>query len=185
MEPADSSRVAAAAGRRIDAEGAQPPCFPNAAVPGVGAEVRRLLASERIGTVVASAACGADIVALEAGASLGLHLVIVLPFAAQRFRGTSVVDRGGDWGERFDALLARPGIELIELQSSEGPDDAAYAEATERIVAEAHGRSIPGEASLAIAIWEGTPRAGTDATKDFIDRAIAAGMQVHSVVCSG
>ncbi|HEV8548914.1 MAG TPA: patatin-like phospholipase family protein [Polyangiaceae bacterium] len=182
MKKAKRLGVAAVAGRRIDAEGATPARFPSAAVPLVHGDVTRLYVEHEIGTVVASAACGADIVALEAALELGLDWVIVLPFAASRFRETSVVDRGGDWGQRFDRLLNQPRATVIVLPPLAGSDDAAYAEATRRILSEAESRAPAEQSPFAIAVWDGAPRSGTDATKDFLDRAKAAGMWVCEVI---
>ena len=52
-----------------------------------------------------SAACGADILCLEAVRELGGETHVVLPFPAEEFRRTSVEIAAGDWGARFDRLL--------------------------------------------------------------------------------
>ena len=64
------------------------------------------MAAERAAVLVCSVACGADLVALEAAERLGRRRRIVLPFAAERFRMTSVTDRPGDWGPMFDRMIA-------------------------------------------------------------------------------
>jgi hypothetical protein len=186
MTSGEPTGVAALAGRRIDAEDAKERRFPSTAVERVKDDLRQLLTEHRIGTLVCSAACGADIVALEAALELGLRRVIVLPFERARFRSTSVVDRGGDWGERFDKLLDAPdaGRELIVLNPPAGSEEQAYAQATRRILEEARGRAPANSNAVAIAVWEGQPRAGTDATQDFIERAQAAGMSVQVVLSS-
>jgi predicted acylesterase/phospholipase RssA len=147
-------------------------------------DIQRLLVEYGIGTLVSSAACGADIVALEVAAELGLRLVIVLPFERDEFRVTSVTDRGEGWGARFDALLDAPNLprELIVLTRTSGSDDEAYAEATKRLLTEASQRAPKGTSPLAIVAWEGRARAGTDATRDFLDRATAAGMITRVVI---
>lgn len=50
-------------------------------------------------------AAGADIIAAEAALAVGAELHIVLPSDPQDFRQSSVDPLGGDWGDRFDALL--------------------------------------------------------------------------------
>ena len=52
-----------------------------------------------------AAACGADILALEVARELGLWCRVVLPFDRAKFRDSSVTDRGGDWGERYDRIV--------------------------------------------------------------------------------
>ena len=47
--------------------------------------------------LVCSAACGADLIALQAAGRVSLRRRIVLPFEPSRFRDSSVVDRPGDW----------------------------------------------------------------------------------------
>jgi hypothetical protein len=186
MNADERTGVAAVAGRRIDAEDATERRFPSAEVERVKDDLRQLLTEHHIGTLVCSAACGTDIVALEAAVELGLHLVIVLPFEPARFRTTSVVDRGGDWGERFDELLgsANPKRELIVLEPTTGSESAAYAQATRCIIAEAQKRAPTADSAVAIAVWEGQWRAGTDETQDFIDQAKTAGLSVRVVISS-
>jgi len=56
--------------------------------------------------VYGSAACGGDLLCLEAARELGCETHIVLPFPPQDFRVASVDFAGGDWGNRFEAALA-------------------------------------------------------------------------------
>jgi hypothetical protein len=72
--------VVAFAGRRIDAEGAKAARFPFANVGAVRAAIGASL--ERIAPylLIASAACGADLMALQAAASGHIRMRIVLPF---------------------------------------------------------------------------------------------------------
>jgi hypothetical protein len=95
----------ALAGRRIDAADAEEPRFPLASVVLVRERLRDLFVRRGASTLVCSAACGADLVALEAAEQLGLRRRVVLPFAAERFRETSVTDRPGDWGLLYDRAI--------------------------------------------------------------------------------
>jgi hypothetical protein len=83
------------------------PRFPLEAVPTVRRRLADLLAKERAVALVCSAACGADLVALEEAERLGLRRRIVLPFPPERFRKTSVTDRPGA-GVRCSTALLRP-----------------------------------------------------------------------------
>jgi hypothetical protein len=47
--------------------------------------------------VVASAACGSDLIALDVAGELGLERRVILPFEPNRFAETSVEDRPGEW----------------------------------------------------------------------------------------
>jgi hypothetical protein len=171
------------AGRRIDAATASKPSFPESSEREVKLAVVRAFRERQVELVVASAACGADIVALEAARELGLRFRIVLPFEPARFRETSVVDRGESWGPRYDALLeaAQARSDVVIVTESATDDDGAYALATRRILDEA--RTAAGAPALvfALAIWDEQPRATTDATREFVELARSAGMEIVTV----
>ncbi len=134
--------VIALAGRRIDGPDTDPPRFPLDHVPLVRRRIADLLSEEHTEALVCSAACGADLIALEEAERLGLRRRIVLPFPPNRFRETSVTDRPGNWGPLFDRLVAAAESDgdLVTL-SSTGDDDAAYAAANEVIIKEAEALS--------------------------------------------
>lgn len=186
MNPSGST-VAAVAGRRIDAPNTSVSSFAPGAVGRVAAEVKRLFARHNVEVVVASAACGADIVALEVARACGIRTRIVLPFPSARFRQTSVIDRGEEWGARYDVLTddAKRHGDLVVLEpGSHDDDNAAYGAATTRIIQEALTLALSQATSakpLAIAIWDERPRETNDATKDFLDRASRAGFECQSV----
>ena len=48
--------------------------------------------------LIRSAACGADLLALDIAGEFGVERHVVLPFAVQAFRASSVTDRPGEWG---------------------------------------------------------------------------------------
>jgi hypothetical protein len=130
--------VVALSGRRIDAPGTTPPRFPAANVDAVRGRIRAAL--ERLGAevLVCSAACGADQLALEAAGGLGVTRRVILPFAESRFRVTSVVDRGVEWGEPFDRMMAelRTANAVITLAGLEDAT-ASYAAANLAILDDA------------------------------------------------
>src|SRR5262249_57638920 len=80
-------------GRRIDGEPTATPRFPFDQVDRVGMEIADQLRRTQAVALVCSAACGADLIALETAQKMGLPTRIILPFSAARFRETSVVDR--------------------------------------------------------------------------------------------
>jgi hypothetical protein len=183
MDP-DVPTVAAVAGRRVDAPDSAAPRFPAQAVPRVAEAVKKLLAEHHVVAVVASAACGADIVALEAASDLGIRTRIVLPFDAERFLRTSVADRGEEWGDRYRAVLQRATArgDVVVIEEGPGTDDQAYARATERILSETQALARSnGARAIALAIWDEKPRSGTDATRDFIDSARRQEMATFSI----
>jgi len=182
-----SSSVICLAGRRIDQAGATPPRFPLGNVDLVSQRLADLLRSEAAIALVCSAACGTDILALEQAERQRLRFRIVLPFERARFRRTSVTDRGGDWGPRFDRLtdLAENSGDLLLLNKEQEDEDRLFAAANSRIRKEAAllARSLPdhGPRLLAIVVWEGQPRPGNDLTGDFLRGAEAEGLETRSI----
>lgn len=174
--------VAALAGRRPDAPDAETPRFPLANADAVRAGLAAVLRESGARTLVASAACGADLLGLQAAAELGMRRVVVLPFDADRFRASSVVDRPGDWGDAYDAVIAdvRARGDLEVLQNA-GDDDAAYAEVTAALVERAAALAGDPARALAVIAWEGAPRGPDDQTGAFRDQARARGMPVAEV----
>ena len=155
----------------------------------LGQEFARLKAS----TLICSAACGADLIALRVAKDRGMRRRIVLPFGPALFREKSVTDRHGnekwDWGKLFDELCgeARGSNDMVVTERTVGDDTAAYKKANERIFEEAKVlRAAAGEETAAggaaIVVWEGSPRGEDDLTMEFAERARAAGYQVIPVL---
>jgi hypothetical protein len=179
--------VVALAGRRIDAESTEDPKFPFERIGAVRNKIADELLSARARALVCSAACGADLLALDVAQELNIPASIVLPFSADRFRATSVVDRPHPdfWGRLFDRVLAkaRERSDVVELYTA-GADDDAYSAANRVIIekakALAHGATQPA-VPLAIIVWDGRPRGSSDASQEFADLARASGFQVREV----
>jgi hypothetical protein len=178
------ARVAALAGRRIDAADAANARFPLARTEMVRGRLRALLRTERSDALASSAACGADLIALGVAGALGLRRRVVLPFAPERFRQTSVTDRPGDWGPLFDRIIGevRAKGDLVVLGLDEG-DDATYAAANEAILtqAEAFAGGEPSQV-VAIIVWEGRSRGEGDLTEGFATLARTRGHPVREVL---
>jgi hypothetical protein len=172
--------VAALAGRRIDAATSKVCRFPLQNVEPVRIALERLFAKENVDFLVCSAACGADLIALEIARQRGTRCLIVLPFSVERFRRSSVVDRPGNWGPLFDQIVrSTSDSDLIVLQSTADADDA-YEIATLEIVRQAAMIAAPAPA-LAVAVWERRAREKDDATASFLRHAKQAGMKSRSV----
>jgi hypothetical protein len=184
-------RVIALAGRRVDAVDAKSPRFPLARVPLVRQQLRDLFAKTRASMLVCSAACGADLTALEAAEMLGLRRRIVLPFSVERFRETSVTDRPGDWGALYDRTVeaVRQTGDLIVLENVPG-EDRVYEIANRRILDEAVALSGSDLSSnpqrsdwpTAVIVWEGRTRGSGDVTQQFADGAKQGRLRVQEVL---
>ena len=176
--------IAALAGRRIDQKDATPPRFPPTQVDRVSRELRRLFQDRGVTVLVSSAACGADLVALDVADSLKIRFRIVLPFDAAHFKMSSVVDRGGEWGELFERVIgaAEAAGDLVVLGLP--PSDNAYARATQAILDEA-GRLARGGPVLAVAVWELESRGPGDHTEQFLKAARDRGYSTAPINSSG
>jgi tetratricopeptide (TPR) repeat protein len=174
--------VTALAGRRIDAADAQDPRFPARNEEVVKQRIRNMLVATASNGMVSSAACGADILALECAEKLSLRRRVVLPFSRERFRSTSVVDRGEEWGARFDAILDKLAMSDIVELNLDGNEEEAYAAANTSILDEASKLAeADGQSVLAAAVWNGVARGDSDLTVAFQKLAAARDMKIVSV----
>jgi hypothetical protein len=157
-----SRPVIALAGRRIDAPDAHSSAFAIDSVAIVAARLRDLLKELDPTALVASAACGADLLALQIAGELGIRRRVVLPFDAARFRASSVTD-------------------LVTL-SVAGDANAAYAAANEAILDQAQAVAGADGNLIAAVVWEGErpPRDG-DVTRDFAIAAVRRGFELRVV----
>jgi hypothetical protein len=112
----------------VDAPGAATPRFPDTAVAVqraselIEAELQALRSDEEALLVLASGAPGADILALEACARLGIETRLCLPMDVQPLM-TTVFTRHPAWGERLQVLVKAHGPErtLVLQREAEQP----------------------------------------------------------------
>ena len=176
--------IAASAGRRIDEKDAETSRFPLENTEMVRARISDLLKKETPAALVCSAACGADLLILEAAGKLGIERHIVLPFERARFRKTSVTDRPGDWGKLFDEACDEA-ASAGNLTILEGFEDEmeAYSAATTEILNKAESLHPGGEAKkLAVIIWEGNVKSDEDETAAFAAAARARNFVVEEIL---
>lgn len=174
--------VIAFAGRRVDAPNATDVRFPAKNVPAVRKRVLHAFEDQGATAIVSAAACGADLVALEAAGELGMRRVIVLPWDRDQFREGSVVDRGAEWGEIYDDIIdaveAQGDLEILGYTTD---DDAAYA-ATNEAILDAAQRVAEEEDEpdepLAVVAWDGKSRGADDITELFMTAARRRGIEV-------
>jgi hypothetical protein len=135
--------------------------------------IRAVFVARQATTLVCSAACGADLLALQVAAELKMRFQVILPFSIPRFREKSVVDRGGDWGERYDRIVeeARSAETLYVLDLPQSEDEA-YREVNQAILAKAQAIGLEhGEAVGAVAVWNQDDQGADDYTAAFVREA--------------
>lgn len=189
--------IIALGGRRIDAEGAPVSRFPLRNQEVVRASIGAVIDRYHPSAVVASAAAGSDLLALEEAVTRGIRHRVILPYDAARFRTDSVTDRPGEWGPRFDRIsqLADTRNDLV-VHPAPSPDEDlgdAYRRAVDAVLDEAlalaraeiateGAEAQPVSRVVAVAIWDGIPRDPDDFTAYFIRQARARGILVEQVL---
>ncbi len=172
-------KVAALAGRRIDEPDSTRVQFPLTCVKKVSADLRKLFERGSFTSLVCSAACGADLVAVESAKLLGMTVDIILPYSPSKFRESSVVDRPGDWGPIYDRLIDETAANnRLHILSSD--EKGNYDIATAGILSTATSMASL-ENIFGFVVWEGQPRDEDDATLDFKRQAEKLGLTVHEV----
>jgi len=172
----------ALAGRRIDPTDADTPRFPLENVEFVRGKIAALFADEHVTALVCSASCGADLIALDSARKLGIRRFVVLPFARDLFRKTSVVDRPGEWGPLFDRVLDEVDAagDLFDLRLDPNASNA-YALANGAILDQTVGLGAEsGQTAGVLLVWDG-PRGEGDTTANLRNDAVQRGLQVFEV----
>lgn len=103
------------AGRRVDAPDATTARFPAGNVPKVREKIRQLLTAQKPSAVVSSAACGTDLLLLQAATDMQVPCTVLLPTAPEEFRKSSVTNRPGDWGDIYTDVLRTSQVEMLTL----------------------------------------------------------------------
>ncbi len=175
--------IASLAGRRIDAAGAHIEHFPPAREDLVAERIAAALRARRISILVCAAACGADLLALDAARRNGIAARIILPYAIDDFRRSSVADRGAKWTTAFDRIVgevrAEDGVRHLGLDAH---DPKAYSKTNDAILDE--GLALAGNdraGVVALVVWDGAIDGRADYTAAFADAASARGIEVASI----
>jgi hypothetical protein len=175
--------VIALAGRRVDAPDATERRFPLSRSVQVRQRIYDVFLAAHASTVVCSAACGADLLALEAARDLNIRARIVLPCGRDLFRKTSVSDRPGDWGERYDEIVSEAANcgDLLELRHN-FPDREAYSVTNNAVLREAIRMAEEiGQSVSAVIVWEGKSKGENDYTEQFARAARNLGIMVEEI----
>jgi len=178
--------IIALAGRRIGQAGDSNALFPDANTQRVRERLKSLFQEVGATALVASGACGADLLAMEVAKGLGLKRRMVLPFERDRFLASSVTDRAyaRDWGAVFRNVTDEIGTEhgLIVLDDA-GEGDAAYRAVNGKILDEAQRLAREGHTqAIAVVVWDGKPREGGDLTEAFANQAGTRSLSVKEVL---
>jgi hypothetical protein len=196
MEP---STIAAFAGRRIDAQDATTPRFPLTQVDVVQEQIEVLFRRDQVNRLICSAACGSDLIVLRVARKLGIDYQVILPFAPDRFRITSVIDRPAsqewNWAALFDQVIdgAQQRGTLVVVET--GEDHLAGYQAVNRAILDAalgqehDQKNLPALESAqgpnrvqAVIVWDGHARSHQDLTLHFAEEARLRGLVVREIL---
>lgn len=156
------------AGRRVDAPDTVNPRFPSQNVPAVRAQVEEYLEQQRPSAIVCSAACGADLILLQAANRRQLPLYILLPSSRAEFRESSVTDRPGDWAAIYDEVVQAAQVEELPLPSGQ----EGYLAINTRLLDRAQALASDfATSAAALVIWNGESRGDDDVTEHFLREA--------------
>jgi len=110
-------------GHMIDSSIREKPRFPDEIKDKVKAKIAKELDDLNAGIGYCSAACGADILFIEAMLERGAEVNVYLPFAIEDFIETSIAFAGPDWIIRFHRIMLRVNVRYITEESYLGNDD--------------------------------------------------------------
>lgn len=115
---------------------------------------------------IASGACGGDILFLETCLELGIPAEMYLPFVPAIFKKGSVSFAGKNWEERFDKLLYKLPVHIIETS---GGNENAYYQVNEWMLKEA---MVNGYAHMTLmVVWNEIRNAAKGGTASMVAEA--------------
>jgi class 3 adenylate cyclase/tetratricopeptide (TPR) repeat protein len=184
-------------GHMVDQVGRPTSRFPDRLVAAVEAALRRRL--EGLGAVIgyASAACGSDLLFLQA--VLGLQprrsggapggdadaraygeTHVVLPYHADQFRKDSVeIVPGPDWVTRYDDVIRRSEVHKVSEYKLEGGVSYEYANLVLHGLALIQAKKRLDTGLLHLAVWDGQPGDGPGGTVSTIEHWQKTGHDVE------
>jgi hypothetical protein len=177
--------VVALAGRRIDGPGAENKRFPPENAAAVQKKIHEFLINKSASLLVCAAACGSDILALEAAGDLMIRRRIVLPYDKETFKKSSVIDRPGDWGERYDRIIAEVESrgDLVEYSHDKDKEETYYATNIDILNQAAQiADEMAGVSVSALVVWNGESRGESDVTGHFLQEAKKHGVNVSEII---
>ncbi|HTB67658.1 MAG TPA: TRAFs-binding domain-containing protein, partial [Steroidobacteraceae bacterium] len=167
-------------GHLVDAPDRTDARFPPSAEQAVFAQIKRYLGEVRAKVAFASAACGADILFLEAMLELGGEINIVLPSDTESFVQASVLPGGNEnWVERFHRVMKAAKQVTYASRHAATEVYLAYANVLMFGLAKSRARGIEGQLR-ALAVWDGRPGAA-GGTATAIGRWRSCGQPVHAI----
>jgi class 3 adenylate cyclase len=161
--------IVAFAGHMLDAPGRRDPRFPESAAAAVKRGIEQVLQSLGASIGYSSAACGSDVLFLEALQARGGETNVVLPFTRADFFAGSVDFAGRGWVRRAERALAKCVRVEQATSGKHNADDLLFSYANSLIMGRAvlRSRFLETEPHL-LAVWDGRDRRARGGTAESI-----------------
>jgi tetratricopeptide (TPR) repeat protein len=175
-------RVAVFSGHMIDSPDRNSPRFPAPLETEVFQAIRDRLQKLEAHLGYASAACGADILFLEAILELGGEAHVVLPYEREQFIKESVdIIPGSNWVKRFNRVLEQATEVIVPSHQRLEDGNVVYEYANRLLHGLAKMRAEQLETDLIpLAVWDGKP-GGVGGTASVVEDWQAWGYQVELI----
>ncbi|MCB1566126.1 MAG: DUF4071 domain-containing protein [Xanthomonadales bacterium] len=174
--------VLAFTGHMIDRASAERQRFPSALEPTVASAIKARLDDLGAGVGYCSAACGGDLLFIEAMLAHGAEVNVTLPFAREDFVASSVAVGGEGWVPRFEAAMAKVSRIDYAVPERHLGDDALYGYATTLIQGAARLRARDfDDAPRLLAVIDAEGGGGPGGAIDTVSAWKSAGLAVDIV----
>jgi class 3 adenylate cyclase/tetratricopeptide (TPR) repeat protein len=176
-------RVLVFTGHMIDQPGRAKPRFPKELEPAVTNAIRSHLETADAGLGYSSAACGSDILFLEAMLDRGGEICIVLPYEREEFIRDSVnVISDAKWQVRFGEALKHATRVVIASTQRLEIDGVSHDYANQLLLGLARIRAGQLETELStLAVWDGLHGDGQGGTASVVERWRNCGLPVEII----
>lgn len=158
------------------------PRFPAHLEAEVYGAIREWLAAIRPVAVYGSAACGADLLCLEAMRELGGETHVILPFPADEFHRVSVDFAGTDWSRRFE--LALGAAETVTIASDHRARGSTSTFEYANLILSGMGRlraQVLQTELLGFAVWDPSSTARLGGASSLVGIWEERGIDIHTV----
>ncbi|HEY0548913.1 MAG TPA: adenylate/guanylate cyclase domain-containing protein [Verrucomicrobiae bacterium] len=163
--------VAVFTGHMVDHPSRLSPRFPKELERAIAEQIQQRVKRLEVGFGYSSAACGSDILFLEAVLEAGGEICVVLPYDKEEFVKDSVSFAGDEWSARMERVLSRAAhVETASTQKME-IGAVSYDYANQLVFGLASIRARQLETKLTpMAVWDGARGDGPGGTASVIER---------------
>lgn len=169
-------------GHMVDTPGRRIPRFPAIYVDAVAEQIRLKLDVLDAWIGISSAACGSDLLFIEAMLAREADIQVVLPWRKEEFKQTSVLAAGPEWEGRFDQALEEATSVTFLSQQGAPSGNLGYVYCNDCMNGMALFRSEKlGSEVRPLAVWDGRRGDGLGGTSSFVDFWTSKGHAVEVI----